>query len=136
MTRQSQEVTVELKSHPLETAVCHFFDGELWMSGNRTLISLNLSRNRVGERGLRALLDAVRSQDDPPDDSLAELPPQGLRRLLVHRNAVPDDDASVASINRYMKLRDPLVPMALKASAPDTALTAACNILASAADDS
>ena len=50
----------------------------------------------------------------------------------MHRNAVSDDEASVASINSYMKLRDPLVPKAIRAQTPDTALTAACNILLSA----
>ena len=94
----------EYETSPL-TDICHFRGGELWVTGNRTLVSLNLSRNRIGERGFRALLGAVECQQLPIHDCRQTT--SGLKRLLVHCNDVPDSHASVVKINRYMQLKDP-----------------------------
>ena len=87
------------------TDVCSLHDGQLWLIGNRTLISLNLSRNRIGELGFRALLEAVEYQLKPIHGSRQAT--TGLKRLVLHRNAAPDNDDSVRKINRYMQLKDP-----------------------------
>ena len=44
--------------HPLmEVGSLH--EGQFWIMGNRSLISLNLSRNQIGEAGLRQLLKMI-----------------------------------------------------------------------------
>ena len=44
--------------HPLmEVGSLH--EGQFWIMGNRSLISLNLSRNQIGEAGLRQLLEMI-----------------------------------------------------------------------------
>lgn len=87
------------------TDVGYLRGDELLVPGNRALISLNVSRNKVGERGLRALLGAVEDQGKPIHGSRQTS--KGLRRLVVHRNAAPDNSPSVLAIHRYMRLRDP-----------------------------
>ena len=95
----------EYEISPL-TDACEFRDGELWLEGNRTLISLNLSRNRIGARGFRLLLEAIEYQIQPFHNTRQES--SGLKRLVVHRNAAPDDDQSLRKLSKHMQLRDPL----------------------------
>ena len=45
--------------HPLEEEG-RLHEGQLWVVGNRRLVSLNLSRNQIGETGLRQLLEMVK----------------------------------------------------------------------------
>lgn len=54
--------------------------------GNRTLVSLNLTRNEIGYAGMTALLDTVLplSRDPQPADPLQP----GLLRISVHNNYV------------------------------------------------
>uniref|UniRef100_A0A0B7BKQ4 Leucine-rich repeat-containing protein 71 n=1 Tax=Arion vulgaris TaxID=1028688 RepID=A0A0B7BKQ4_9EUPU len=39
-----------------------YIDGQLWIAGNRMLINLNLSRNKIGEIGIAAFLQAMQYQ--------------------------------------------------------------------------
>ncbi|XP_076457339.1 leucine-rich repeat-containing protein 71-like [Babylonia areolata] len=80
-------------------------DGQLWIVGNRTLLSLNLSRNQIGARGMRALLMAI--EDQNVWHATCANVPVGLRRLVVHKNAVPNSDATLRAINTRMQCRDP-----------------------------
>ena len=86
--------------HPLlQCGYVH--DGELWLPGNRLLMSLNLSRNEIGERGLRALLEAVQ------DMALFFDSRPGLYRLMLARNAFPPDCPAFRRLHHLMALRDP-----------------------------
>jgi len=60
--------------------------------GNRTLVSLNLARNEIGEHGMAALLDAVLPLSTQSADPTAP----GLFRLAVANNR-PRDGASTAT---------------------------------------
>ena len=99
-----QKYSLEHPQNPL-TGLGNFRDGELWLEGNRTLISLNLSRNRIGARGFRSLLEAIEYQTQPFHNTRQES--SGLKRLVVHRNAAPDDDQSLRKLSKHMQLRDP-----------------------------
>ena len=86
--------------HPLlQCGYAH--DGELWLPGNRLLMSLNLSRNEIGERGLHALLEAVQ------DMALFFDSRPGLYRLVLARNAFPPDCPALRRLHHLMALRDP-----------------------------
>jgi len=99
--------------------------------GNRTLISLNLSRNEIGQVGMMALLDAVLPlcRDPVPADPLMP----GLLRITVHNNRAcrsvlhrstasvgADTGREVDTTSRYLTTaissRDPL----LRHSTPST----------------
>ncbi|XP_076457338.1 leucine-rich repeat-containing protein 71-like [Babylonia areolata] len=77
-------------------------DGSLWLPGNRALVSLNVSRNRVARAGVQALLGAVREQMLPSHDGLP-----GLRRLVIHRNPIPPDCGQLQELCHLMERRDP-----------------------------
>lgn len=64
--------------------------------GNRTLISLNLSRNEIGQAGMSALLDAVLPLSRDPVPSDATMP--GLLRITTNNNRVPG--AAAAGLSR------------------------------------
>jgi len=94
--------------------------------GNRTLLSLNLSRNLVGPTGMTALLDALLPLcRDPPT---ADPTTTGLLRVAVHGNRAPgtaclatarrsttsgrgpgDVDSTARYIRAAMASRDPLL---------------------------
>jgi len=96
--------------------------------GNRTLVSLNLSRNDIGPVGMTALLDAVLPlcRDTQPPDPTAP----GLLRVAVHGNRgapaaaglararrltaaagrdAADVDATARYVGTLMASRDPLL---------------------------
>ena len=102
--RGPQKYSLEHPANPL-TGVGNLRDGELWLEGNRILISLNLSRNRIGARGFRSLLEAIEYQTQLFHKTRQES--SGLKRLVLHRNAAPDDDQSLRKLNKHMQLRDP-----------------------------
>ena len=54
-----KELLLSLDTHPL-LDVCHYRDGQIWLLGNRSLVSLNLSRNYIGEPGLSQLSDMLK----------------------------------------------------------------------------
>ncbi|KAL5019458.1 hypothetical protein ScPMuIL_002350 [Solemya velum] len=61
-----------------------FIDGQVWVSGNRMLINLNLSRNRIEQTGMEALLKAMQYQTTLAMDSKSS--GTGLLRLCVFKN--------------------------------------------------
>ena len=67
--------------------------------GNRTLISLNLSRNEIGQVGMTALLDSVLvlSRDAVPTDPLMP----GLMRITVHNNRAYRTPAGTVTHSRW-----------------------------------
>ncbi|CAG5127404.1 unnamed protein product, partial [Candidula unifasciata] len=89
---------------PLLEDTC-FIDGQSWLSGNRMLINLNLSRNNIGEVGMAALLKAVQYQTTLTFDNKSF--GSGLLRLNVYKNAVPADNEIVTKLNNLMATKDP-----------------------------
>ncbi|XP_076443625.1 uncharacterized protein LOC143282060 isoform X3 [Babylonia areolata] len=81
---------------------------------NRTLLVLNLAANDIGDDGAAALaqvlsyfaLDHQQDQVVAPKGQVQKTP--GLKRLVVHRNAVPADNKVLLQLQHYMRLRDPL----------------------------
>lgn len=91
-------------SHPLLERVREI-DGELWITGNRSLISLNLSRNEMTEVGMQLLYDAMVYQGELVGGG-GEC--RGLMRLNVDKNkAVSRDDPVYLSLHELMCKRDP-----------------------------
>nr|KAG5692241.1 hypothetical protein BaRGS_011741 [Batillaria attramentaria] len=81
--------------------------GQHWASGNLVLISLNLSRNRIGEEGLWSLLKTIQYQcltcpTSPYGD-------KGLLRLCLHKNKVGSDNHVLQRIDEIMRARDPTI---------------------------
>ncbi|XP_070203579.1 leucine-rich repeat-containing protein 71-like [Littorina saxatilis] len=107
-------INVEKQDYELSplTKEAIYRDGHLWLPCNRTLMSLNLMRNKISERGMKSLLAAV--EDQVMSDVTAkatqnreDLAP-GLCRLEVLRNAVSDQCPTARELRRRMRLRDPL----------------------------
>ncbi|CAH1262139.1 LRRC71 [Branchiostoma lanceolatum] len=82
-------------------------DGQLLIPGNRALINLNISRNRIGEAGLKALLKGVQYQI-----TLTTLGSRsggtGLMRLSVQKNNFPPSHELYLKVQELMMTRDPL----------------------------
>ncbi|XP_066270000.1 leucine-rich repeat-containing protein 71-like isoform X2 [Branchiostoma lanceolatum] len=82
-------------------------NGELFIPGNRVLINLNLSRNKIGEAGLKALLKGIQYQI-----TLTMLGSRsggtGLMRLSLQKNGFPPDHELYMKIQELMVTRDPL----------------------------
>ncbi|XP_076443624.1 leucine-rich repeat-containing protein 71-like isoform X2 [Babylonia areolata] len=98
---------IDLSGHPLlEVVTRHGGHQRFCMVGNRSLFSLNLARNAIGERGLASLWEMVQDQVVAPKGQVQKTP--GLKRLVVHRNAVPADNKVLLQLQHYMRLRDPL----------------------------
>ncbi|KAL8576997.1 hypothetical protein ACOMHN_060613 [Nucella lapillus] len=92
--------------HPLLEVVTRQEGGQVWVLGNRSLLSLNLARNNIGDRGMGLLWDMLQKQ--VVVWSHQHQPPGGLKRLVVHRNAVAATQGTLQHIQHYMHLRDPL----------------------------
>ncbi|XP_065714028.1 leucine-rich repeat-containing protein 71 [Patagioenas fasciata] len=78
--------------------------GSVVLPGNRALLNLNLTYNRVTERGLGAFVAALEGQRQ---QRLKGLGQQGLRCLSLERNRIPPDSPALA------RLRELLPPDAL-----------------------
>ncbi|XP_078591308.1 leucine-rich repeat-containing protein 71-like isoform X4 [Branchiostoma floridae x Branchiostoma japonicum] len=82
-------------------------DGELLIPGNRALINLNISRNRIGEAGLKSLLKGIQYQI-----TLTTLGSRsggtGLMRLSVQKNSFLPNHESYLKMQELMMTRDPL----------------------------
>ncbi len=62
-----------------------YVDGQLCLRGNFTLVSLNLSRNRISEAGLSSLLRMVHYQGETlTRQTKHPSGPTGLLRLIVN----------------------------------------------------
>lgn len=99
---QALDQALPSSAHPLLSAVVlresTVANPTTLIRGNRSLISLNLCRNDIGEAGLTALLDAVLplSVDPVPD---ATMP--GILRITVHNNGVArGKSAARSSVSR------------------------------------
>lgn len=75
------------------------------MSGNRVLININLSRNKIGLPGMEALLKAMEYQTTLLADSKSS--GTGLMRLVVGKNLLSADHEISQKLNETMLPKDP-----------------------------
>ncbi|XP_040045717.2 leucine-rich repeat-containing protein 71 isoform X1 [Gasterosteus aculeatus] len=83
---------------PLLDEPVHYRDGELFMSGNKALTSLNLAGNRITQRSLPLFLESLMMQGEG----------RRLLRLCLQRNCFPPGCECYVKIQKLMDLRDPL----------------------------
>ncbi|KAM9214831.1 leucine-rich repeat-containing protein 71 [Leptosomus discolor] len=90
--------------HPLlEEARQH--QGSIVLPGNRALLRLNLTHNRVTERGLGAFLAALEEQQR---EKQPEVPgKQGLLCLCLEKNRIPPASPALARLRELLLPRDP-----------------------------
>ncbi|KAL5469387.1 hypothetical protein EMCRGX_G030639 [Ephydatia muelleri] len=86
--------------HPLLDGVIDI-NGWPHLTGNTTLVNLALSHNMIAESGLKALVEAVRSQTCTPHTP-------GILRLTVQHNATPLSSELGRELDSVLTMRDPL----------------------------
>ncbi|CAI9597844.1 unnamed protein product, partial [Staurois parvus] len=98
---------MEVTNPLLEQA--EFRDGKVLLPGNKVLISLNISRNKISELGLKGFLTAMETQ-------MAETKPipgtrshTGLLRLAVGNNNFPADCPTLMKLQEILLPRDPIL---------------------------
>ncbi|XP_063727381.1 leucine-rich repeat-containing protein 71-like isoform X2 [Symsagittifera roscoffensis] len=97
------------QKHPLDEEV-NYEEGEghLWVKiGNRSLISLNLNRNRISEKGAYELLRAMKYQSRVHSQGPKNAP-VGLMRLTLTGNEVSPQSETYQAIVRLCAEKDPL----------------------------
>ncbi|CAJ0932067.1 unnamed protein product [Ranitomeya imitator] len=99
---EASDVTLPL----LEAA--EFRDGNVYVPGNKVLMNLNLSRNRVTEEGLHGFLTVVKAQVQEAKASSSARTHTGLLRLSLGKNRFPAESPTFAQIQEIMFLRDPI----------------------------
>lgn len=78
--------------------------GEIIIPGNRALINLNLSRNKVDVSGVEAFLISIQRQAEV---SSSGAKPTGLMRFSLSRNLFPPDNPLYQRLTDLMQTRDP-----------------------------
>ncbi|XP_060676729.1 leucine-rich repeat-containing protein 71 isoform X2 [Hemiscyllium ocellatum] len=102
---QEQEVPEFL--NPLVDFVEHQ-NGDIYLSGNITLMSINLTRNKITEVGLRAFHTAVQTQIQNARLSSDGRATSGLLRLAISRNLFPGTCETYTQLQKLMLARDPV----------------------------
>lgn len=82
-------------------------DVDLWLNGNRVLLSLSLQRNQIGENGVKALLDAMQYQDRLMLEGPKPAQGTGLMRLALNKNCVDQKSEDLQKLCELMAKRDP-----------------------------
>ncbi|XP_029436691.1 leucine-rich repeat-containing protein 71 isoform X3 [Rhinatrema bivittatum] len=98
--------TTELM-HPLLEPV-EYRDGHVFLLGNRTLINLNLSMNKITERGLKGFLTAIESQIQALKSIRGTQNYTGLLRLSLGKNSFSPDNPIFMKIQEIMLAKDPI----------------------------
>ncbi|KAG9463741.1 hypothetical protein GDO78_021201 [Eleutherodactylus coqui] len=96
----------EVSNPLLEQA--EFRDGKVFLPGNKVLINLNLSRNRVTEEGLRSFLAAMETQVRETKVTSGARTHTGLLRLSLGKNKFPAECSTFVQIQEIMVSRDPI----------------------------
>ncbi|XP_047460363.1 leucine-rich repeat-containing protein 71 [Mugil cephalus] len=91
-----QEPELVENVHPLLDEVVNYRDGQLFIPGNTTLISLCLAGNRITEKSLPLILASLEMQHDR----------KILPRLYLQRNRIPPECESYVMIQKLMEQRD------------------------------
>ncbi|CAC5411073.1 unnamed protein product [Mytilus coruscus] len=107
-TKQAAQEVEDLSGgevvNPL-TDVADFIDGQLWVSGNRVLINLNLSRNKIAESGMNNLLKAMQYQTTILMDNKSG--GTGLMRIALLKNKISPEHEVMRKLNDIMLHKDP-----------------------------
>ncbi|XP_063434611.1 leucine-rich repeat-containing protein 71-like isoform X12 [Mytilus trossulus] len=107
-TKQAAQEVEDLSGgevvNPL-TDVADFIDGQLWVSGNRVLINLNLSRNKIAESGMNNLLKAMQYQTTILMDNKSG--GTGLMRIALLKNKISQEHEVMRKLNDIMLHKDP-----------------------------
>ena len=83
-------------------------DDELLLPGNKVMMNVNLSRNKITEVGLDRLHSALKYQQNDAIVDGSKLS-GGLKKLSLKNNSFPEDDSRYADIMNILKSRDPLI---------------------------
>ncbi|RNA40024.1 leucine-rich repeat-containing 71-like isoform X5 [Brachionus plicatilis] len=94
-----------LEISPL-TDIAEFIDDKLWLLGNRTLLSLNLSRNELTEKSVNSFLMALSYQKTFMEIHKSQ--GTGLLRLMMTNNDFSSDYENYIKLTELMKQRDPV----------------------------
>lgn len=81
-------------------------EGHLWIPGNRSLINLNLSRNKITCTGVESLNSAIRYQVDYAQENNSTVG-VGLLRLCLEKNGFHAEEPVYCALMALMKIRDP-----------------------------
>jgi len=81
-------------------------NGELWIPGNRSLINLNLARNKITIESVKELLQTVQYQSSLANQ-LNRVVGIGLLRLSLQRNSFDPSDPHYTQLSEIMFSRDP-----------------------------
>ena len=93
--------------NPLLDTVERLDNGVIMLVGNRTLISLSLAGNDMGEEGIKALTLAVGYQMSLSQfHSSANPGNMGLMRLVVHKNHLSSDSEAIQKLSTIMSTKD------------------------------
>ncbi|KAJ1340203.1 hypothetical protein BSLG_005196 [Batrachochytrium salamandrivorans] len=80
-------------------------NGQWYILGNRTLNSLNISHNSIGELGLKALLDAVINQEATNDQSPEGM--LGIFRIAMQHNSFDTELSLYTQLMAILNSRNP-----------------------------
>ncbi|XP_074661954.1 leucine-rich repeat-containing protein 71-like [Tubulanus polymorphus] len=107
-----EQIDVSETINPLLEPVTVVNTSHLQIPGNRVLISLNLSRNNIGETGMKALLLAIQDQIS----LLLKTSGTGLMRLSLHKQnkCHVNSSSTYQELNEIMIARDPFHKPAVK----------------------
>lgn len=100
---QEQQEVLEFPNPLLEIPLKEE-NGEIVIPGNRALINLNLSRNKVDVTGVEAFLISIQRQSEVTS-SVGK--PTGLMRFSLSRNLFSPENPSYQRLMELMQTRDP-----------------------------
>ncbi|KAM8921084.1 leucine-rich repeat-containing protein 71 [Pelodytes ibericus] len=103
---ENPEPTEEITNPLLELAESR--DGKLFLSGNRTLLNLNLSTNNITESGVKAFLALMETQILVTKTIPGTKTPIGLLRLSLGKNTFSSSSGAYRRLLEIMRSRDPM----------------------------
>ncbi|XP_063296484.1 leucine-rich repeat-containing protein 71 isoform X2 [Pelobates fuscus] len=107
ITEQEKTEHSEITMNPLlEQAVSR--DGKIFLSGNKVLMNLNLTGNRITEQGLRGFLTAMETQVQESTLIPGTKTHTGLLRLSLTGNNFSPASATYLRLQELMCNRDPI----------------------------
>ncbi|XP_073466333.1 leucine-rich repeat-containing protein 71 isoform X1 [Aquarana catesbeiana] len=106
LPEQEQAEPVEVTNPLLEQA--EFRDGKVFLPGNKAVISLNISRNKISKLGLKGFLTAMETQIEETKPIPGTRSHTGLLRLAVGNNNFPADCPTLMRLQEILLPRDPI----------------------------
>ncbi|XP_045839077.1 leucine-rich repeat-containing protein 71 isoform X2 [Meles meles] len=98
-------------------------EGKVFMPGNKVLLHLNLTRNRITEVGLEGFLATVQHQAQFSKSKSAAKGPVGLLCLSLAKNCFPPQCPTYTMIQELMLPRDPISKARPREEEPTAAST-------------